>query len=74
RCFFIRPSFNRPDSNPFWRKFSVAGHLVRGPQEGEADKAGQKTTNPASETNTFKDQHLASPAASYAPPGRRNNQ
>ncbi|MDC9837295.1 hypothetical protein, partial [Rhizobium binxianense] len=24
RCFFIRPSFNRPDSNPFWRKFSVA--------------------------------------------------
>nr|WP_260690777.1 transposase [Rhizobium leguminosarum] len=24
-CFFIRPSLNRPDSNPFWRKFSVAG-------------------------------------------------
>ncbi|MGO8055315.1 hypothetical protein, partial [Rhizobium leguminosarum] len=25
-CFFIRPSFNGPDSNPFWRKFAVAGH------------------------------------------------
>ncbi|WP_204347733.1 hypothetical protein, partial [Rhizobium leguminosarum] len=25
-CFFIRPSFNGPDSNPSWRKFAVAGH------------------------------------------------
>ncbi|WP_206108867.1 hypothetical protein, partial [Rhizobium laguerreae] len=24
-CFFIRPSFNGPDSNPSWRKFAVAG-------------------------------------------------
>ncbi|WP_222373081.1 hypothetical protein, partial [Rhizobium leguminosarum] len=27
RCFFIRPSFNGPDSNPFWRKFAVAGQF-----------------------------------------------
>ncbi|WP_204330435.1 hypothetical protein, partial [Rhizobium phaseoli] len=25
-CFFIRPSFDGPDSNQFWRKSSVAGH------------------------------------------------
>ncbi|WP_221133177.1 hypothetical protein, partial [Rhizobium sp. NZLR4b] len=24
-CFFIRPSFVRPDSNQFWKKFAVAG-------------------------------------------------
>ncbi|WP_210247455.1 hypothetical protein, partial [Sinorhizobium medicae] len=24
-CFFMRPSFNRPDSNPNWRKLPVAG-------------------------------------------------
>ncbi|MES4993899.1 hypothetical protein ABVB70_26795, partial [Agrobacterium radiobacter] len=27
-CFFMRPSFNGPDSNPFWRKFAVAGHRL----------------------------------------------
>ncbi|MGO8572629.1 hypothetical protein ACC870_37080, partial [Rhizobium ruizarguesonis] len=27
--------------------FAPARYFVRGPQEGKADKAGQKTTNPA---------------------------
>ncbi|WP_223568121.1 hypothetical protein, partial [Agrobacterium tumefaciens] len=30
RCFFMRPSFNGPDSNPFWRKFAVAGQKISG--------------------------------------------
>ncbi|WP_210247994.1 hypothetical protein, partial [Sinorhizobium medicae] len=28
-CFFMRPSFNRPDSNPNWRKLPVAGQHCR---------------------------------------------
>ncbi|MGO8085207.1 hypothetical protein AB9E31_35420, partial [Rhizobium leguminosarum] len=36
-CFFIRPSFNGPDSNPFWRKFAVAGHM----EEALRDLSGE---------------------------------
>ncbi len=28
RCFFMRPSFNRPDPNPFRRKLPVAGRVA----------------------------------------------
>ena len=37
----VRPSFNRPDSNPSWRKFAVAGQLVRGNIEAVISRSGK---------------------------------